>query len=100
LDSRIVERTSDKNIILIPIDQRDRRTLSFYTTKSVLKGSSICTDFWKGYKGLDDLDYKHATVNHSNFFKDPVTKVHTNTIEGTWFAVKKTILIKTELRSL
>ena len=33
----------------------------------------------------------HHTVNHSRHFRDPVTGVHTNTIEGTWNAVKQKI---------
>ena len=28
------------------------------------------------------MDYKHMTVNHANNFKDPITGVHTNGIEG------------------
>ena len=33
----------------------------------------------------------HETVNHGLFFKDPVTQVHTNTIEGTWAGIKVNI---------
>lgn len=32
--------------------------------------------------------YIHKTVNHSKYFKDPKTGVHTNTIEGTWNGIK------------
>ncbi|GBL78770.1 hypothetical protein AVEN_168919-1, partial [Araneus ventricosus] len=32
--------------------------------------------------------YVHYTVNHSVNFKDPITGVHTNGIEGTWSAIK------------
>ena len=37
------------------------------------------------------VDYKHMTVNHSKIFKDSVTGVHTNTIEGTWNDLKQSI---------
>ena len=31
----------------------------------------------------------YLTVNHSKFFKDRITSVHTNTIEGNWAAIKQ-----------
>ena len=58
-------------------------------SKHIAPGSIVRTDLWKGYAGLDaELDVKHETVNHSLFFKDPSTGVHTNSIESTWNALK------------
>jgi hypothetical protein len=34
---------------------------------------------------------EHQTVNHTEHFVDPVTGVHTNTIEGTWNGMKMRI---------
>jgi hypothetical protein len=29
-------------------------------------------------------DYSHMTVNHDQFYKDPITGAHTNTVEGSY----------------
>jgi hypothetical protein len=31
------------------------------------------------------------TVNHFHFFKDSITSAHTNSIEGTWIHVKRSL---------
>ena len=36
------------------------------------------------YQQLPDLGYTHSCVNHTLYFKDPVTGVHTNRQEGLW----------------
>ena len=87
----MVERTVDRKLILIPIDKRDKETLHRLINLFVKKESIIYTDKWRGYLGIETDGYKHETVNHSLHFKDPITGVHTNTIEGTWGALKKTI---------
>ncbi|KII66633.1 hypothetical protein RF11_01899 [Thelohanellus kitauei] len=36
-----------------------------------------------------DPPYIHQTVNHSLFFRDPITGAHTNNVEAYWASVKK-----------
>jgi transposase-like protein len=73
---------------MIPVKYRDSETLTNLIKKHVLPGTTIYTDCWKGYNQLKLNKYIHKTVNHSQFFKDPKTGVHTNTIEGTWNGIK------------
>ncbi|KII72904.1 hypothetical protein RF11_12372 [Thelohanellus kitauei] len=48
-------------------------------------GTTIMTDCWDGYNGLDHLGYIHQTVNHRNNFVSPDDRnVYTPNIEVTW----------------
>jgi transposase-like protein len=63
--------------------------------ETVKEGSDIVTDSYAGYDCLG-WNYKHSSVNHSagEYVKtDAKTsyKIHTNTIEGYWSLVKRTI---------
>jgi len=87
-----VERTEQRKVFMVEVKDRTSETLADIITTYVAPGSIIHTDCWKGYSCLSHFDrVEHRTVNHSNFFKDPVTGVHSNTIEGTWAAVKLAI---------
>ena len=49
------------------------------------------TDDWPAYKGIEDADTQHETVNHSA--KEWVHgKVHTNTVEGVWSLLKRSVI--------
>ncbi|GFS59636.1 mitotic-spindle organizing protein 2A [Trichonephila clavipes] len=55
-------------------------------------GSVLISDCWKTYDCLSSHDgYQHLQVNHSLTFKDPETGAHTNPIEGTWSAIKRSL---------
>jgi transposase-like protein len=90
-----VERTPERKFFAVQVQKRDKETLLGIVADYVLPGSIVLTDCWKGYLGLDEINsYTHATVNHSKFFKDPETHVHTNTIEGTWSGLKRKIPVR------
>jgi transposase-like protein len=87
----MVERTNERKIKLIVVDNRSKLTLEEKLSSSIHSESIIYTDGWKGYGGLGLLFRSHKSVNHSLYFKDPVTEVHTNTIEGNWSGIKPKI---------
>lgn len=57
---------------------------------SIIAGSTVYTDEYKGYRSLNEQGYQHATVNHSNYqWKN--NSVYTNSIEGFWSNLKKSL---------
>ena len=85
-------KNENKKLFLVPIKKRNIDGIDKIIEKYVKKGTTIYTDSWKGYNNLRNIGYKHKTVNHKKYFKDPITKVHTNTIEGTWNGLKQSII--------
>ena len=84
-----VERTPERRVFLTAVPDRSMETLEDVISRHVYPGSIIYTDLWKAYSQLDNhFEYEHRSVNHSRHFVDPITGVHTNTIEGTWAGIK------------
>jgi len=67
---------------LVPVPNRTAETMMDVLDEHVAKGSILITDLWKSYNAIDPDVYQHQTVNHSQFWKDPISDSHTNTIEG------------------
>ena len=57
----------------------------------MLPGSIVMSYSWKAYDCLKDHDFQLLRVNHSLHFMDPDSDAHTNSIEGTWSAIKRSM---------
>lgn len=95
-----IERTIEKKAFVVTVPNRNEITLLDIITQHVHPGSVIYTDMWKGYLNIIyHNDMKHYTVNHSKNFVDPITGVHTNTIEGTWNGIKINIAARNRTKT-
>jgi len=87
-----VERTETRKVFMVQVPDRRAETLIPILAARILPGSIVYSDLWKAYDCLTEkTGLLHETVNHSENFKDPITGVHTNTIESTWSAFKRSI---------
>ena len=78
-----VERESSASFMVI-VPDRSADTLLRIIKKNIVEGTTIYSDCWRSYNCLETEGFKHLTVNHSYYFKDPDSGVHTNKIEGAW----------------
>ncbi|GFX74030.1 DDE_Tnp_IS1595 domain-containing protein [Trichonephila clavipes] len=83
-----VQRESKKCFFRV-VESRTKVELLKVIHEWILPGTTIISDCWKSYDCLSDEGYVHLRVNHSLTFVDPETGAHTNSIEGTWSAIKK-----------
>lgn len=88
----VVERKGGRVIARIAPDSTSK-TLHGFVKECVLPKSTVFTDDWVSYHGLDQIDgmeYTHRRINHSAKVY-VMGDVHTNTIEGFWSLVKRGI---------
>jgi hypothetical protein len=72
----------------VSVQDRSAVNLRAIIQDHILPGTIVRTNLWRGYRALNDFGMEHQTVNHTEHFVDPVTRVHTNTIEGTCNGMK------------
>jgi transposase len=84
----MLEREGD--VITKVVPDVKRATLEPHIVTNVLKGATVSTDELRSYANLAKLGYDHGAVNHS---KDIWVrgKHHTNSLEGFWSLVKRSI---------
>jgi transposase len=78
-------------VVAIASSDASKKTLHGIAKEYILPESTVYTDEWLGYEGLDKVNgYQHRRINHSAGVY-VVGTTHTNTIEGFWSLVKRGI---------
>ena len=76
-------KTITVDLQLLPYNRRDAQTIAPRIAERMHPGGCIYTDCWAAYpKSAELAQCTHKTVNHKKNFKDPITGVHTNNVEG------------------
>ena len=79
------------SVVAIVATDATKKTLHGIAKEYILPETTVYTDDWRGYKGLDRVNsYEHKRINHSAGVY-VVGTTHTNTIEGFWSLVKRGI---------
>lgn len=87
----VVERTGKGRVIAMPVTDASKKTLRGIAKGYILPGSTVFTDEWPGYHGLENVNgYQRRRINHSAGVY-VMGDVHTNTIERFWGLVKRGI---------
>lgn len=78
----MVERTNERKIRLMAVEDRKAETLDGILRKHVDARSTIYSDCWAEYKNIVKNFSEHLRVNHSLHFKYLVTGVNTTCFES------------------
>jgi len=66
--------------------------------RKVRKGSTVCTDTWRGYTGIAAKGYVHRLVKHSEGEYSDKRGNHINGLEGFWGYLKRKLAAKGGIR--
>lgn len=84
----MLERQGD--IMTRVVQDAKRKTLEAHILKNVRRGATVSSDEWLAYRNLSKRGYRHRAVNHSAE-QWVVGQHHTNSLEGFWSIVKRSI---------
>ncbi len=85
----VLER--DGEIVTTVAPRRDQRAIQKFVLENVLPGSTVNTDEFGGYKGIDKSGYRHTTVNHKAGEYARTDGAGVNGIENYWSQLKRSI---------
>lgn len=74
------------------VQRRDRETLQPIIQREVAEGSIIHSDDWPAYSNLNQINFRHFSVNHQQYYVDPNTGAHTQGTERSWLDAKTRVL--------
>ena len=66
--------------------------------KQVKKGSTVCSDSWRGYTGIAAKGYVHRLVKHEKYEYSDGKGNHINGLEGFWGYLKRKLSAKGGIR--
>jgi len=76
----------------------EARDLQPLIEKQVRKGTTVCSDTWRGYTGIAAKGYVHRFVNHSKNEYSDGKGHHINGLEGFWGYLKRKLSAKGGIR--
>ena len=89
-----IDRDTKETFFQIVEDQ-PTETLLPILIENIHPDTTVISDCWKSYDKLSEHFKEQQKVNHSLNFVDPNNaKIHTNTIESTWRALKRSNMPK------
>jgi len=83
----LVERNG--RVVAMKVPDTQKHTIQPIIDAHVVVGAKVMTDEWQAYKGLDNR-FKHGIVKHGEGIY-VIGEAHTNTIEGFWSQLKRSI---------
>jgi len=80
--------SSPANYFVQLVPNKKRETLLPIIIDTCLPQTIIWSDEWRAYRNLNSYGFMHETVNHSLNFINPISGVHTQSIESLWNKLK------------